>query len=83
MNSYLSEDWSSHDTRPHIPNAETLVAMKEADEHLRQLESGEVQPKFDISQSFLFLSFQQRMNSNADARIQGVIQERPRKTAPT
>jgi len=41
------DDAMCHDNCPHIPNAETLAALKEAEEHLRQLEAGEIQPRFN------------------------------------
>jgi len=42
---------------PHIPNAETLAAMKEADERLRQLEAGEIQPRFNNLVEFFISLF--------------------------
>jgi len=49
-------DWSAHEKSSHIPNAETIAAMKEADERLRQLETGEIKPRFsNISEFFISL----------------------------
>ena len=51
-----THDWSAHEKSDHIPNAETLAAMKEADERLRQLETGEIKPRFsNISEFFISL----------------------------
>ena len=48
--------WSEYDNHDHIPNAETISAMLEADEHLRRLEAGEIQPRFNnLAEFFLSL----------------------------
>ena len=48
---------SAHDNCSHIPNAETLAAMKEGAEHLRQLKAGEVKPRFDNLAEFFVSLF--------------------------
>ena len=40
----------------HIPNAETISAMRETDEHLYQLETGKVKPRFNnLAEFFISL----------------------------
>ena len=34
-------DWSAHDNCAHIPNAETIAAMEETEEIIRQIRAGE------------------------------------------
>ena len=50
-------DWAAHGDRPHIPNAETLAAMKEADEYFKQLEEGIIKPRFASFEEFLISLF--------------------------
>ena len=46
-------DWSAHDNCDHVPNAETIAAIRESNEHLRQLEAGEIQSRFSNAADFL------------------------------
>jgi hypothetical protein len=50
-------DWTAHDNCEHIPNAVTLAAMREADEHIRQLEAGEIQSRFNNLAEFFVSLF--------------------------
>ena len=51
---------------PHIPNDETLEAMSEANEHLRQLKVGEIQPRFNNVAEFLVSLLSEEQEANAD-----------------
>jgi len=53
----IGDDAMYHDNRPHIPNAETLAALKESDEFFRQLKAGEVQPRFNNLAEFFISLF--------------------------
>ena len=49
-------DWREHGDRDHIPNAETLAAMRETDEYFRLLEEGKIQPRFaNVAEFFISL----------------------------
>ena len=49
----------SNDT--HIPNAETISAICETDEHLYQLETGEIKPRFNnLAEFFISLLSEER-----------------------
>ena len=37
-------DWSAHDNCTHIPNAETIAAMEETEEIIRQIKAGTRKP---------------------------------------
>jgi len=53
----IMPDWSLHDDRPHIPNAETIVAIEENKEFFRKLKEGEVQPRFNNLAEFYISLF--------------------------
>ena len=40
-------DWTAHNSCDHIPNAETIAAMNEGEEHLRLLKAGDARPRFN------------------------------------
>ena len=50
-------DWASHGDRPHIPNAETMAVLDRSIEYFRQLENGEIQPRFANFDEFIVSLF--------------------------